>query len=611
MADFPVFSTDSPVMINSASSDWVDILVSLRNEVIQFISQNNELTIGVLNGLIDRFIKYYKTLDTSNERFKYGILEVSLRYDYTSNPAITTGEVSLITPYDVTDLDPDNLLFKEQSLHTNYVYNNSDVCLNNVSEHTPYTGVLSQYISPRNTNYNRWVTSVYLSTNGDYSYKNEQDTGYVPIQPRYYFGLNGYYEPNNKIFKFYTSSLNYTGGANPYGKGDSFSGLYPSVSRGGRGSFDDSTDFIDIPNKPNVDTNYGFFSIYKPTPQLVQTISDLLWWKYSSEYSSQSNDLVETIKYSTQWLISNLAVHFLQPFNNIMSLAYIPIDIPEDMMIDAPFVCGPYKFNDCIVKKVVSQIVDFDFGSIVIDEYFGSFLDYNPNTDISIYLPYIGFQNLSLADIMSSTIFLKYRIDLLSGQCIAYLKITKNDNLENGSIPINSVLYQWVGNIKSEIPISSANYDRLRQTLSTIMTINTTALGAGAAGLPSTDSKAGRNAPLTKEEATAGINILGNFGDMFSDMIVGNGLSNPVPHGHAMTNENGLLGIQKAFVMIHRPIQSLQKIYDRDFGFPCNITTKLSELKGFVQVQRPHITINAIIEEINMIEQCLIGGVII
>lgn len=65
------------------------------------------------------------------------------------------------------------------------------------------------------------------------------------------------------------------------------------------------------------------------------------------------------------------------------------------------------------------SIVEYSCGTVEIAEDFQSLLDYSPFSRLTIYMPFIGFMDLDVAKVMGKTLELKYKVDVLSGRCLA------------------------------------------------------------------------------------------------------------------------------------------------------------------------------------------------
>jgi hypothetical protein len=117
--------------------------------------------------------------------------------------------------------------------------------------------------------------------------------------------------------------------------------------------------------------------------------------------------------------------------------------------------------------RISSGYKTVDCGTITLSEFWGKFYDYNPYTKVQIYLPFIGMRPLDIDDVMSGEVNLKYRIDVLTGACVATISV-------NNARGTNGAIYNFNGNCHSHIPVSGKNY------LETVT--NVLSAGVGMAG---------------------------------------------------------------------------------------------------------------------------------
>ena len=75
-----------------------------------------------------------------------------------------------------------------------------------------------------------------------------------------------------------------------------------------------------------------------------------------------------------------------------------------------------------------SYTLDIDCGSIQIDETFKSVMDYAPFSRLTIFLPFIGFQELDVSMVMNNVLHVVYTVDVLSGRCLAKLFVVIGEN---------------------------------------------------------------------------------------------------------------------------------------------------------------------------------------
>ena len=329
-------------------------------------------------------------------------------------------------------------------------------------------------------------------------------------------------------------------------------GVDPSGTGGGTGTFSETGDTIGIPGLPAlsaVDT--GFITLFNPSAAQVKALAAYMW--------SSSFDLA-TFK--------NIVAN---PIDCILGLTIVPVD-PSNAGSKTVTV-GNIPTN-ITLPYLSSQYVEVDCGTLNVQEFWGSYLDYSPYTKMSLYLPYIGIIPLDIDDVMNASIAVKYHVDVLSGACVAYV-------LCNGT-----QLYTYVGQCSSNVPITSNDFTN---TVNGILGI------AGSIGKLAADG--GASAPT--EAAGIAANAI-------------NALKPNIQKSGAMSGTGGLMGVQTPYLICQRPRQSVPASQNTFTGYPANITAKLSDLSGYTEVDSIHLDgLSATQEEQQEIIDLLTSGVII
>lgn len=347
---------------------------------------------------------------------------------------------------------------------------------------------------------------------------------------------------------------------NPYGEGGS------ATIGGGDGTLDpgrldevDGTEVPDLPTLGAVDT--GFISLYNPTASILKSLYQFLW--------------------SNMFDVDTFKKLFADPMECIISLGILPC---------LPAGGGNKNINfgnvdtgvNCSV--LTTQYAQVDCGSVEIEKYVGSFLDYSPFVKISLFLPFIGFVHLGVDDLMGASINVTYNVDCLSGDCIAFVSHSSR-----------GVLYSYNGNCRTELPVTGANYTgalkNYYESVSGI--IPSTISGASAGGA-----------------AGALGGFVGGALDAASDVLFN---SKPdFQRSGSLAGGVGMLGVQKPFVVIERPRYSVPNKVEQYAGQVSNITSRLGDCSGFTAVEFVHLdNLNATSEEILEIESMLYKGVIL
>lgn len=238
--------------------------------------------------------------------------------------------------------------------------------------------------------------------------------------------------------------------------------------------------------------------------------------------------------------------------------------------------CG-YLDSGVASAVVTSQYTTVDCGTASLREYFGNVFDYDPFTKVSIFLPFIGIVPLNTADVMRSTISVKYRVDVITGACLAEVSVSRDGG--------GGILYTYGGSAIVTYPVSSGSY------VGAVQAALSTAIGIGSA------------------IATGGASLGASAG-----MVLG-GLSHAktqVQHSGQFSGSSGAMGGKKPYLIVSRPQTRTPSKIGEYKGIPSNAIHKLSSCTGFVKVNEVHIkSKSAYDNEIQEIESLLKSGVII
>lgn len=320
---------------------------------------------------------------------------------------------------------------------------------------------------------------------------------------------------------------------------------------GGTGDFNNNSVAIDFPPLPTlsaVDT--GFIKLFNPSLSQLNNLSKYMW-----------SDLFD---------IDGWRKLFANPMDAILGLSIVPVNVPSAGISE---VTVGNIGTGVAMTNALSQYVEVDCGTLNINEYWGAYLDYAPYTKCEVYLPYIGTHAINIDDVMSKTIHIKYHIDILSGSCCAFVKCGE------------SVLYTFSGQCSVQIPITG---DSFASMLSGAISI--------AASIGSMIATGGATAPTA-------------LPNMASTAI--NNLKPDVERSGAIGGMSGMLGIQYPYIIVTRPRQALPTNQNAFMGYPSFINKKLSDIKGYTEIQAVHLeNIPASDNELNEIESLLKGGVI-
>ena len=365
---------------------------------------------------------------------------------------------------------------------------------------------------------------------------------------------------------------------NTYPGGGEDQNTYPEDGESGKGDFDNTNDPIDFPTIPTWDVqSTGFISLWNPTIVQLTNLYTFLW----------DSDISTTLKKL-----------FNEPMNAIFSLGIVPVD---------PVTQGTRRLTighvdtEIDMESIQKQFVTFDFGSIDINEYYGAAWDYSPYTQASIYLPYIGIQSVDVDDIMNCTLTLRYNIDILTGTTIALLKCVRK-----GRDNLNAVMYEWQGNCVTQCPITAGNWSQIMASVIQLGAMTGLALsqpvvggiGSAVGSSAAAEYAQGKNLVNPTMATYGALNVLGS--------------KVHVQRGGRIDMSAGAMSMQKAYVIINRPISGIPRGWNKYAGYPSLKIKTLGSQEGFVSIGAIKLDgLRATADEITELDTILKAGIII
>ena len=259
----------------------------------------------------------------------------------------------------------------------------------------------------------------------------------------------------------------------------------------------------------------GLVTMWNPTKQQLQQLGNYL---------------------NTDSFFESLKKTWSDPMESIISLSLFPCKPPASSTTSGNIMLGGIDTH-VNSTRVTGDYTSFkySFGTINFPEYYGTFQDYTPITEVTIFLPFIGFKQLNVKDITSTKIKLDYNVDFLNGDVLA--EITTIDGLNRN---IDCVK----GNCSINVPLTSTNYTGMYQ------------------GVLSTLANAGS------------ANVIG----------LANSVASPKVHTErsgGISGSAGLNGSFIAYILINRQGQVLPEYYGKTDGYPLSVSGKVKDFSGF------------------------------
>ena len=387
--------------------------------------------------------------------------------------------------------------------------------------------------------------------------------------------LNGYVPPE------YTPT-------NPFEPGGTTQPYDPSSPDWKPGNFSDESDDPlpdELPDETQFSANASkFITLFKPTLQQLQDLAGLFW---NATFAGAIRNFVENIT------------------DMFISLAIVPFDVPNGNNVNVTW----FGISTGVTLRLAGQqYLDMPMGDIDLSNDIRAFtsnsaLDYSPYSQLGIYLPFVGYRELDIDECRDATISLKYRIDLLSGECVAIIIVG------------GRALYEFTGNCLSSIPITSQSMDSL------IGAVLNVAI-AGAAGAESAIASAGADGSRSQggvgEESSmhqfAHKNVAIGAGDALLSATANNAMAIKPRYSKSgsVSGAASMLSVLQPYLYLKTPRQAIPSDYEKYCGFPSNITERLGNLSGYTVVE--DIRLNGLVgtsAEIAEIYELLKKGVII
>ena len=334
-----------------------------------------------------------------------------------------------------------------------------------------------------------------------------------------------------------------------------------SEPAGGGGSYDFHSDplgFSDLPGISIIDS--GIATMWTPSPAQIQGLVNFLW----------SDDFFD-----------NIIKLVADPLENIIQFGIVPFSLDNYKGTAKDVMIGNVN-SEVVMTPLTRQYIHVSLGSVKIPEAWGTVMDYEPNTKISIFVPYVGVFDMVASEVMNAdSVELAYNIDLLSGDFIAEIKVNKH---YPKGVHLNGLVYHKAGNLMTKLPLTGANYGRMYPSMLSGVAQTISGVGAGSLG------------------SVAG----GVANTLISSFSV------PVERTGAYTGSAAMMGCEIPHIILSQPVQVKPARYNEYEGFASYITYKLSNLSGFTKCESViDNTVSAPDDEKAEIERLLKEGVIL
>ena len=333
-------------------------------------------------------------------------------------------------------------------------------------------------------------------------------------------------------------------------------------------------------------TDTNIVSVYALTNSEVRDFSTYIW----------SN--------ASQGLWQALAGQLQNPMDVILSLHTIPY-----ANSDGTFVFPTQTSNIALAgidsgiasRKVLKDNFQDFVGTVSLNSFIRhNFVDFPPYTELSVYLPYLGYVDLDLNDFRDrvgddDTLGLHYIVEPMTGNFIAKLtsfkKNYKGAKDDATSSLDGSVMYSFSGNMARQLPLANRHFDIL----------------GGLAGIGSSLLMGGVQATMAKKPIGG---IVGGVAGAVGSVI--DMMTPKVSHNGNLGGNFGYLDSNVARIIMRSTPYYIPSNYGLTTGYVVNsYYSSFANLLGLVVIENwiPKNMSRATLEEITELEKLLKEGV--
>lgn len=336
---------------------------------------------------------------------------------------------------------------------------------------------------------------------------------------------------------------------------------------GKKGSWDNSSDKIGLPNKPSIGvSNMGFVNVYRVSAGALTALGNDIF-----PHIAAGADILQCLTAISDSLFNARLIDY------VIDCHIMPCDVPAS---GGGFIQVGGRTCSATGALVTSDYVDVNCGTLNIEEYFANYLDYI-GTKTKLFLPFVGFIDLKPEFWQAGLINVFYRFDVIDGSFMCFIRSSSSKSKLS-----ESVIAQYGGSCAVHVPITGANYASLYSTL--IGNGATAAIAAAGGQIGSAASAAG---------------------GLMSSMFNLANQSAPVQQSNSYNATSSFLSIRKPFLLIERPTTQFSWGYPKEHGFPLNEYVVLGSVSGFTVVDNVKLNFVCSDEEMEEIKRLLREGV--
>lgn len=345
----------------------------------------------------------------------------------------------------------------------------------------------------------------------------------------------------------------------------------PSKPGGGDGNHSRKTETVTLPDLPDLGAlDAGMITLYRLTGPEMTSFTSELW---------------------TFW--SAIKAFFADPLDFVIGCMIVPFTPSSTRKAKPKFGADVWNTAFDVISE---QFHSISCGTIDIEKYYGSCFDYDPYHKLEIYIPYVGYRELPVDQVMGKTIELTYHIDCMTGDFVAFVHTPA---VGAYGPQLAQIICQFAGTMGVHVPLSRESFDSM---VSAGINLLGGAVGMAAGGIAQSaglegggDLKANQIASQASSATVSAINSM----------------KRTVIRSGSIGASSGMLAKQNPFIISTLPRQSLPENYKDLEGYPSNIYGTVGSFSGYLAVETIKLNVTATSTEKEMIMQLLKGGVFV
>ena len=331
----------------------------------------------------------------------------------------------------------------------------------------------------------------------------------------------------------------------------------------GTASFDYHSEPVDFPTDPASVISLGFINVYKCEINSLAQLGETIFPDIQSAV-----DVTDAVSKLSDAIWNSRLIDY------VISVHVVPGNVTGGTLTDIKV--GTRTLTGIMGRPITDEYQEIDFQSIHTDDMFQNYA--NEFCTARLFLPFYGYVPLSPDVWMGGDIHVKYKINVIDGSFMAYVKC------KSAYSEMESVIGQYGGTACVHIPTTGANYAAMFSSL----------IGSG------TQAAVSASKGNMLGAASSLVNVAADIG--------GGGGAEGSGNYNASSS---FMSMRRPFLLLELPVPQFPTKYQRERGLPSYVTMSLASLTGYVVCDQPEITFSCTDEEAEEIRRLLESGVIL